>query len=187
MEEEVQLIIEDAKERMDSSIEHLKLELSKIRAGKASPAILESVMVEYYGTPTPISQVANMSAPDPRTIAVQPWERSTIPMIEKAIMQANLGLNPSNDGNIIRVPVPPLNEERRKTLVKQVRTEGENAKVAVRNIRRDSNEEFKKLKKDGFSEDAAKDAETKVQRFTDETIRMVDDFIKLKEEDLMTV
>lgn len=187
MEEEVQMVIEDAQERMASPIDHLKQELSKIRAGKASPAILESVMVDYYGTPTPISQVANLSAPDPRTIAVQPWERTVIPAIERAIMQANLGLNPSNDGNIIRVPVPPLNEERRKNLVKQVRTEGENAKVSARNIRRDANEEFKKLKKDGLAEDVAKDAEAKVQKFTDEAIRVIDELIKVKENDLMTV
>lgn len=187
MEDEVQLVIEDAQERMVFPIEHLKQELSKIRAGKASPAILESVMVEYYGTPTPISQVANLSAPDPRTIAVQPWERSSIPMIEKAIMQANIGLNPSNDGNVIRVPVPPLNEERRKSLVKQVRAEVESAKVSIRNVRRDVNEEFKKLTKDGLAEDSAKDAEGKVQKFTDEAIRTVDELLKLKEADLMTV
>jgi len=187
MEEEVQLIIEDATERMHAPINHLKQELSKIRAGKASPAMLEGIMVEYYGAATPISQVANVSAPDPRTIAVQPWEQAIIPMIEKAILTSNLGFNPSNDGTIIRVPVPPLTEDRRKSLVKQVKTEGENARVSARNIRRDANEEFKKLKKDGLGEDACKDAESKIQVLTDATIKKIDETLNAKEADIMTL
>jgi ribosome recycling factor len=187
MEEEVNLIIEDSGERMESPVEHLKSELSKIRAGKASASMLESVMVDYYGAPTPISQVANLSAPDPRTIMVQPWERSVISAIEKGIINSNLGFNPSNDGNIIRVPVPPLTEERRKNLVKQVKGEGENARVSARNIRRDAIEDIKKLKKDGLAEDACKDAELKIQKITDDAIKKIDELVKKREEDIMTI
>jgi len=187
MEEEVQLIIEDAKERMNAPISHLKSELSKLRAGKASPAMLESVLVDYYGTMTPLSQVANINTPDGRTLVVQPWEKGMIGPIEKGILQANLGLNPANDGVILRIAIPPLTEERRRDLVKQVKSEGENAKVSIRSIRKDANDELKKLKKDGVAEDQIKDAEGAVQKITDAFIVKVDEHLKAKEDDIMTV
>lgn len=187
MEEEVQLVLDATNESMNTAVERLANELSKIRAGKASPAMLESVAVDYYGTMTPLSQVANMSAPDGRTIVVQPWEKGMLGPIEKAIMTANIGFNPMNDGTIIRISVPPLTEERRKELVKMVRTEGENSKVSIRNARRDANEELKKMKKDGLAEDACKDAEDNVQKVTDSFVKQVDDLLLKKEDDIMKV
>lgn len=187
MEEEVSLIIEDAKERMNAPIERLKKELTKLRAGKASPQMLESISVDYYGSRTPLSQVANVNTPDPRTLIVQPWEKTMIDPIEKAILASNLGFNPMNDGSIIRIMVPVLTEERRKDLVKQVRAEGENAKVAIRNIRRDANDELKKLKNDGLGEDAQKDAESKIQDMVNSFSGKIDAVIKAKEEDITTI
>ncbi|MBX2906719.1 MAG: ribosome recycling factor [Taibaiella sp.] len=172
---------------MQKAIAHLESELSKIRAGKASAAILDGIHVEYYGSPTQLSQVANVTTPDARTISIQPWERNMLGPIEKAIIASNIGLNPQNDGNYIRLFLPPLTEERRKELVKRSFSEGEQAKIAVRNIRRDSMELIKKLQKDGLSEDAAKDSETRIQGITDKFIAQVDQHCKDKEKDIMTV
>ncbi len=187
MNEEVQLYLEDAKERMNDTISHLANELAKIRAGKANPQMLEGIFVDYYGTNTPLNRISNINTPDARTIVVQPWEKTMIEPIEKAIMKADLGLHPVSDGNIIRVNVPPLTEERRKELVKQVKSEGENDKISIRNIRRDTNEELKKMKKEGLSEDLAKDAEEKVQKATDSFIKKIDDLLETKEQDIMTI
>ena len=185
--EELELYIEDAKDGMKSALEHIEKELAKIRTGKANPAMLESVKVECYGTASPISQVANLSAPDPKTIFIQPWDKSTIPAIEKAILAANLGFNPANNGEVIRIIVPPLTEERRKQLVKQVKGLGEDSKVVIRNARRNAIEEFKKLKKEGVSEDEAKDAEQTVHKAHEDFIKKVDAVIDAKEKELMTV
>lgn len=187
MNEEVQFYIDEAKESMEKALHHLQLELGKLRAGKASPAMVESVKVEYYGSPTPLSQVANVSTSDARTITIQPWEKNIIGAIEKAIINANLGLNPSNDGAVIRINVPPLTEERRRELVKKTKGEGEQAKVSIRNIRRDANEAIKKLQKDGLPEDMAKDGEGRVQQITDKYIARVDEILAVKEKEIMTV
>jgi ribosome recycling factor len=172
---------------MQRAIAHLEVEISKIRAGKATPQILDGIFVDYYGNSTPINQVANITTPDARTISLQPWERNMLGPIEKAIIASNIGLNPQNDGNYIRLFLPPLTEERRKELVKRVYGEGEQAKIAVRNLRRDSIEQVKKLQKDGLSEDIAKDAETRIQGITDKNIVVVDQHCKEKEKDIMTV
>lgn len=187
MEDEVILLIEETQESMKKTIAHLDGELKNIRAGKASPAMVTGVMVDYYGTPTPLQQVSNVGTLDARTIAIQPWEKNMIEPIEKAIMAANLGFNPQNNGETIRIAVPVLTEERRKQLVKQVRTEGENAKVSIRNSRRDANEGFKKLQKDGLSEDVVKNSEADVQKLTDEYIKKIDELLAVKEEEIMTV
>ncbi len=187
MSEEVSMYLDDAKETMEKAMVHLKSELAKVRAGKATPAILDGVVVEYYGAPTPLSQVANVNTPDARTIVIQPWEKGIIPAIEKSIINANLGLAPQNDGIIIRLTIPPLTEERRRELVKKVKNEGENSKVAVRNIRRDVNAAIKDLQKDGLSEDQAKDAEARVQDMTNKYIARVDEILAEKEKDIMTV
>ncbi len=185
--EELELYMDAAKEGMESAIAHLNRELGKIRAGKASPSMLDSVKVDYYGVISPISQVANVTTPDAKTIFIQPWDKSVLPIIEKAIMQANLGFNPANNGEVIRIIVPPLTEERRLQLAKQVKALGENAKITVRNQRRDAIEEFKKLKKDGLSEDLAKDAESNVHKIHEDYIKKVDEIVVVKEEELMTV
>jgi len=187
MQEEVDFVLDSCKESMVAAIRHLEKELVHIRAGKASPAMLDSVQVEYYGSMTPLTQVSNVSTPDARTIAIQPWEKGLIPVIEKAIMAANLGLNPENNGEIIRINIPVLTEERRKNLVKQVHGEGENAKVSIRTARRDAKDELKKLLKEGLSEDAEKDAEGEVQKLTDEFGKKVDTLVEAKEEDIMTI
>ena len=187
MQDEIQLVLEDAKEQMDKACEHLDYELGKIRAGKANPHILDDVKVEYFGAVTPLSQVANVNTPDPRTIAVRPWEKSLIGPIEKAIMAANLGLTPINDGSLIRICIPVLTEERRKEICKQVRAEAENTKVVIRNIRRDANEMLKKLQKDGLAEDLAKDGEASIQKIIDATIAKVDEKAAAKEADVMKV
>lgn len=184
MEKEV---INQAKDLMEKAVSHLESELQKIRAGRANPLMLENVYVDYYGTPTPMNQVANVSAPDARTLQIQPWEKSMITPIEKAIAQANLGYNPTNDGQVIRINIPPLTEDRRKDLVKQSKTEAEHARVTIRNIRRDANEGIKKLQKDGLPEDAAKGAEGKIQALTDEYIAKVDKHLEAKEKEIMTV
>ncbi len=186
--EEVDFCLEATKEQMNSAIAHLELELTKIRAGKANPKILMGVMVDYYGSMTPLNQVANISAPDPRTIAVQPWEKQMIGPIERAIRNANLGFNPDNNGEIVRINVPPLTEERRKEYVKQSKSVGETAKVAVRNARREAIEDFKKMvKNDGLSEDAQKDAEAEVQKMTDSFTKKIDEMLAVKEKEIMTI
>ena len=187
MQEEVDFVIEHCKEKMDAAIGHLEKELIHIRAGKASPAMLDGVQVEYYGTLTPLNQVSNVSTPDARTIAVQPWEKSMIPVIEKAILAANLGFNPDNNGEIIRINIPALTEERRKELVKQVSREGETAKVSIRSARKEANDALKKMLKDGLSEDIKKDAEDQVQKMTDDYGEKVDALVEAKEKDIMTI
>jgi len=187
MHEEVEFVLEHCKEKMEAAIEHLDKELLHIRAGKASPAMLDGVLVEYYGSMTPLNQVSNVSTPDARTIAIQPWEKGLIPVIEKAILAANLGLNPENNGEIIRINIPILTEERRKSLVKQVHQEGETAKVSIRTARKDANDSLKKLQKDGLSEDIEKDAETDVQKMTDNYGDKIDNLVKAKEKDIMTI
>ena len=187
MAEDLNKILADTETAMTKAISHLEAELTKIRAGKASPSMLDGIMVDYYGNPTPINQVANVSALDARTITVQPWEKNMLQNIERAITAANIGINPQNDGNTIRLFLPPLTEERRKELVKKCNGEGEHAKISVRNIRRDSIEHIKKLQKDGLSEDAAKDAEKEVQDITDRFISLVEKHLEAKEKEIMVV
>jgi ribosome recycling factor len=187
MSELVKKQINDAKAHMEKAIDHCDTELQKIRAGKANPAMLDDITVEYYGTPTPLSQVGSVNTPDARTIIVQPWEKSLLAPIEKAIKEANLGVNPQNDGVIIRINVPPLTEERRRDLVKKAKAEAENGKVAVRNIRKEANEKIRKLKSEGVSEDEMKVGEGEVQKLTDTYIAKVDVLSVAKEKDIMTV
>lgn len=187
MSEEVKLVLDSTKESMDKSIEHLEFELRKIRAGKAHPSMLDSVKVDYYGAPTPLGQVANVSTMDARTITVQPWEKAMLDPIATGIINSNLGLNPQNNGESILISVPPLTEERRKELVKRAKVEGENAKVGIRNARKDANAELKSLKTDGLSEDLHKDAEAQVQKLTDAYVTKVEDHLAVKEKDIMTV
>lgn len=187
MNEEVQLVFEMTKERMEKSIEHLDSELMRIRAGKANVHILDGIMVEYYGTPTPLNQVSNISTPDAKTIMIQPWEKTMIDPIEKALMNSNVGITPANNGEVIRLAIPQLTEERRRDLVKQVKNEGENARVSVRNSRRDANDEYKQMQKDGLSEDEAKSAEDNIQKLTDEYTEKVEKIVEAKEEDIMTI
>lgn len=184
---DINSIIDDAKSKFIRAIEHLDEEMLKIRAGKASPAMLNSIFVDSYGSMSPLSAVCSISTPDARMLVLQPWDKSQIPAIEKAIMQANIGLNPQNDGMIIRIAVPPLTEERRKDLVKQAKTEAEKSKVVIRNIRRDHNESLKALKKDGESEDMIKTGEDRMQKLTDEHIVKTDKIFDQKEKEIMTV
>lgn len=187
MSELVKKQVTDAKALMEKAIDHCDGELQKIRAGKANPAMLDDVMVEYYGTPTPLSQVGSVNTPDARTIVVQPWEKSLLNPIEKAIKEANLGVNPQNDGVVIRINVPPLTEERRRDLVKKAKAEAETGKVAIRNIRKDANEKIRKLKSEGVSEDEMKTGEGEIQKLTDTFIAKVDVLSEAKEKDIMTV
>jgi len=187
MSEELQMIVEDAEDSMRKGISHLEVELTKIRAGKASPTMLDGINVDYYGSPTPIAQVANISVLDIRTISIQPWEKNMLQPIERSIMQANIGITPQNDGNQLRLFMPPLTEERRKELFKKASAEGEHSKVAIRNIRRDAIEQVKKLTKDGLSEDAAKDGEKSIQEITDRYIILVDKHLAAKEKEMMSV
>lgn len=187
MSEELQLIVEDAEDSMQKAIAHLEAELVKIRAGKATPAMLDGITVEYYGSPTPIAQVANISVLDARTLSIQPWEKAMLGQIERSIMQANIGITPQNDGSQIRLFLPPLTEERRKELFKKASSEGEQSKVAIRNIRRDAIEQVKKLQKDGLSEDEAKDGEDSVQSITDKYIVLVDKHLAAKEKEMLSV
>lgn len=177
----------DVESSMNKAIAHLEAELVKIRAGKANPSMLDGIMVDYYGNPTPVNQVANVTVMDARTISVQPWEKPMLAVIERGIIAANIGINPQNDGNIIRLFLPPLTEERRRELVKKCNVEGENAKVSVRNIRRDAIEQVKKLQKDGLSEDESKDAEKEVQDKTDRFIILVEKHLAAKEKEIMSV
>ena len=187
MSDDLILILEDTEEQMNKAISHLEAELVKIRAGKATPQMLDGIMVDYYGSGTPIAQVGNISVMDARTLSIQPWEKNMLQPIERAIIAANIGINPQNDGNMIRLFLPPLTEERRRELVKRANGEGEQSKVAIRSIRRESIEQIKKLQKDGVSEDEAKDAEKEVQETTDKFIALVDKHLARKEKEIMAV
>ena len=187
MTDELSIILMDAEEHMKKAIQHLEVELVKIRAGRANPNMLDSIVVDYYGTPTPIGQVGNISVVDARTITIQPWEKNMLQPIERAIINSNIGLTPQNDGNIIRLFLPPLTEERRKELVKRVNGEGELSKVAIRSIRRDGIEHIKKLQKEGLSEDAAKDAEKDIQTLTDRYTVQIDKHLEAKDKEIMSV
>lgn len=179
-------ILNDSRSLMQKAIDHLEVELGKIRAGRANPSMLDSVNVDYYGTNTPVSQVSSITVPDARTIAIQPWEKSMLVPIEKAIQAANLGFNPQNDGTVIRINIPALTEERRKDLVKKTRAEAEHGKVSVRNIRRDANENIKKDSK-SVPEDVVKGLEDQIQKLTDQFILMVDKHLEAKEKEIMTI
>jgi ribosome recycling factor len=185
--EDIALTIEMAEDSMKKAINHLEAELAKIRAGKANPQMLDGIVVDYYGTPTPIGQVGNISVMDARTLTIQPWEKNMLQPIERAIINSNIGINPQNDGNIIRLFLPPLTEERRRELVKRSQGEGEHSRVAIRNIRRDAIESIKKAQKNGLSEDAAKDAEADIQNVTDRYISLVEKHLASKEKDIMAV
>ena len=185
--EELELVIEDTESSMKKAISHLETELTKIRAGKANPTMVDGIFVEYYGNPTPIAQVANVAILDARTISIQPWEKNMLQAIEKSILQANIGITPQNDGNQIRLFLPPLTQERRKELFKKASAEGEHSKVAIRNIRRDAIEEIKRLQKDGLSKDIASDAENTIQETTDKYIVLVDKHLAAKEKEMMAV
>lgn len=187
MSQELNNIIDESQDAMSKAITHLEAELIKVRAGKATPNIVDGIVVDYYGNPTPISQVGNVSVADARTLTIQPWEKNMLQPIERAIIQANIGLNPQNDGNMIRLFLPPLTEERRRELVKRAQNEGEQSKVAIRSIRRDAMEQVKKLQKNGLSEDLSKDAETRIQEITDRHISLVDKHLGTKEKEIMTV
>ncbi|MDR3286917.1 MAG: ribosome recycling factor [Prevotellaceae bacterium] len=187
MESKAKSIIETTKSKMQKAIDFLETELISVRAGKANPAMLAGIEINYYGTPTPLSQIGSVTSPDARTISIQPWEKSMIPVIEKAILAANIGFNPQNNGETIRINVPALTEERRKDLVKKTRSEGEAARVAVRNLRRDAIESIKKLQKDGLSEDLCKDFEAEVQKITEEVNKKIDKVLEKKEQEIMTV
>jgi ribosome recycling factor len=187
MAEGLDKILSDTESSMNKAINHLETELVKIRAGKANPNMLDGIMADYYGNPTAINQVANVSVLDARTISVQPWEKNMLQVIERAIIMANIGINPQNDGTIIRLFLPPLTEERRKELVKRCNGEGEHAKVAIRNIRRENIEAIKKLQKEGLSEDICKDAEKQVQDTTDKFIAVVEKHLAAKEKEIMAV
>ncbi|RKS01375.1 ribosome recycling factor [Flavobacterium sp. 102] len=185
--EEIEFILDSTKESMEGSIAHLEKEFLNIRAGKATPQMLGGVFVDYYGSQTPLSQVANINVPDARTITVTPWEKNMLHPIEKAIMIANLGFNPMNNGDNIIISVPALTEERRRDLVKQAKAEAEDAKIGIRNARKDANTDIKKLEKDGTSEDICKTAEDDVQKLTDAFIRKIDEHLAVKEAEIMKV
>ena len=179
--------IATAEDHMKKAISHLEAELTKIRAGKANPQMIDGIVVDYYGSPMPINQVANISVMDARRLSIQPWAKNMLQPIESAIIAANIGINPQNDGSIIRLFLPPLTEERRKDLVKKCQAEGEHSRVAIRNIRRDAIENIKKFQKNGLSEDAAKDAEADVQELTNKFIAIVDKHLSSKEKEIMSV
>ncbi len=187
MEEEVMILFEEATEKFDKAIEYLKKELVKIRAGKADIHMLDGIMVDYYGNSTPLNQVSNVNTPDARTISIQPWEKSMIPVIEKAIIEANLGFNPENNGEQIRIFIPPLSEERRQQLVKQVKHEGEQSKIAIRNIRREIMETLKKMKKEGLPEDLEKRKEEELEDMVKKYIEEVEKILEKKEKDILTI
>ena len=187
MSEDIESIIAVADDHMNKAINHLEAELVKIRAGKANPQMLDGLVVDYYGSPMPINQVANISVLDAKTLTIQPWEKNMVQPIERAIIAANLGVTPQGDGVIIRLSLPPLTEERRKELVKKCHAEGEHSKVAIRSIRRDGIEHIKKLEKDGLSEDAAKDAEAEIQQVTDKFTAMVEKHLTAKEKEIMSI
>ena len=185
--EELELVMDDAESQMKKAINHLEAELVKIRAGKATPSLIDGIMLDYYGAHVPINQVANVNILDARTLSIQPWEKNMIQPVEKAILQANIGITPQNDGVQIRLFMPPLTQERRKELFKKASAEGEHSKVAIRNIRRDAIEEIKRLQKDGLSKDVASDGEATVQQTTDKYISLVDKHLAAKEKEMMAV
>ena len=185
--EEIDLVLEMALDSMERAMKHTQIELSKIRAGKASPQMLDGIQLEYYGVMTPLNQVATVSTPDSRTIAIRPFERKMIAAVERAIINSNLGLNPANDGETIRLNLPPLTEERRRDLVKKVKAEIEIAKINVRKVRQESNDDLRKLKNEGVSEDAVKVGEERVQKLTDKYIDLVEQMFTAKETDIMSV
>ena len=185
--EELEFYLEEAKDHMEKSLNHVSHALAKIRAGRAMPSMLDGLMVEYYGNPTPINQVASINTPDARTLSIKPWEKTMLAEIEKTIINSDLGLNPQNDGEIIRLNIPPLTEERRMDLVKQSKHEAEHGRVSVRNVRKDTNDHLKKLLKEHVSEDEVKKAEDKVQDLTDEFVKKIDELLTKKEEEIMTV
>lgn len=187
MEEEIILYLDDAKENMEKAIFHLQNEMIKLRAGKANPNMLDNIYVDYYGANTLLAQIANINTPDAKSIIIQPWEKKMIDAIEKAILGANIGVTPINNGDTIRLNLPPLTEERRKQLVKSVRHECENAKVSIRTVRRDVIEEFKKLQKDGLSEDSVKTADEKVEKLTENFYKKIEEIQARKEQEIMTV
>jgi ribosome recycling factor len=187
MSDDLELILEETRDSMKKALNHLETELVKIRAGKASPQMLEGLTVDYYGSPTLLNQVGNVSVMDARTLTIQPWEKNMLQPIERAIINANLGVTPQNDGNIIRLFMPPLTEERRKEFVKRAGGEGEQSRVAIRSIRREAIEQIKKLQKEGLSEDEAKDAEKEIQDITDKNISLVDKHLAAKEKEIMSV
>ena len=187
MADDLNTILAEASKSMTKAIDHLEAELVRIRAGKAQPSMLDGIMVDYYGNPTPVSQVANVSVLDARTLTVQPWEKNMLQNIERGIIAANIGINPQNDGNVIRLFLPPLTEERRRELVKRANGEGENGKVSIRNIRREAIEHIKKLQKEGLSEDQCKDAEKEAQDMTDKFINLVEKHLAAKEKEIMAV
>jgi ribosome recycling factor len=187
MSDDLEFILEEARDSMQKALNHLESELVKIRAGKASPQMLEGLTVDYYGSPTVLNQVANISVMDARTLTIQPWEKNMLQPIERAIINANLGVTPQNDGNIIRIFMPPLTEERRKEFVKRAGGEGEQSRVAIRSLRREAIEQIKKLQKDGLSEDEAKDAEKEIQDITDKNITLVEKHLQAKEKEIMSV
>jgi ribosome recycling factor len=187
MEEEIQFYLDEAKEAMENAVEHTQHELSKIRAGRAMPTMLDDVRVEYYGSPTPVNQVATVNTPDARTIMVKPFEKNMLPVIEGAIRNSDLGVNPQSDGEVIRISLPALTEERRRDLIKQAKNEIENGKISVRNARKDANNSLTKLKKDGVSEDSVKRGEDQIQAMTDKFTTKIDDLLVAKEKDIMTV
>ncbi|HXH20273.1 MAG TPA: ribosome recycling factor [Chitinophagales bacterium] len=187
MTAEVKHYLDEAREKMEKSIRHLEDELSKVRAGRANPSMLNDIKVDYYGTHSPLNQVSNVSAPDARTLLIKPWDKSLLHVIEKAILASNIGLTPMNDGEVIRLNIPPLTEERRKALVKQVHHLAEQSRVSIRNARRDANEIIKTLQKKGLEEDEAKKAEHEIQHTTDAYITRVDKHVEAKEKEIMTV
>jgi ribosome recycling factor len=187
MNEDVELITEETRDRMQKALDHLEHELARLRAGRATPALLDGITVDYYGVNSPLSQVSNINTPDPKSIMIQPWEKTMLGTIEKAIMAANIGLTPINNGEIIRINIPPLTEERRHQLVKQVRNEGETAKISVRNARKWANDELKQLLKDGLPEDIEKDAVEEIQEMTHDFNSKIDKVMAAKEKDVMTV
>lgn len=187
MNDLVKLQLEETQENMEKALAHLSSELLKIRAGKAMPSMLDGIFIDYYGTATPLAQVGTINTPDARTIVIQPWEKNLIGAIEKAIIDSNIGLNPQNDGTVIRLLIPPLTEERRKDLVKRVKDEAEKGKIVIRNLRKDANDKIKKFKNDGLSEDEIKVSEGEVQKLTDSYIAKVDKIAELKEQDILTV
>jgi ribosome recycling factor len=187
MNEEIELITEETRERMEKALEHLEHELARLRAGRSNPALLDGVTVDYYGVNSPLTQVSNINTPDAKTILIQPWEKNMLGTIEKAIMAANLGLTPVNNGEVIRISIPPLTEERRHQLVKQVRNEGETAKISIRTARKWANDELKSLLKEGLPEDAEKEAADIVQEMTHSYNAKIDKVMTVKEKDVMTV
>lgn len=187
MDEEVQLYLDDTKESMEKTVSHFHHEMQKLRAGKANPQILEGIFVDYYGASTPLAQVANINSPDAKSLVIQPWEKKMIDPIEKAILAANIGITPMNNGEIVRLNFPALTEERRKALVKQVKHESENARVSIRNSRRDLIEEIKKMQKNGLPEDVVKTVEEKADKLTDSYYKKIDEVVLAKEKEIMTI